>query len=1217
MTSSPHFIDAFLDRWTEASGSNGIDLRVRVHEALSLGGPWTRHRLRLTLRPILALDEQRRALFDQEFDRFFPGPGLPPWFLERLEGTRSDVAWSAERARREVAEHVERIVEAPARSEEEGPATLPLARGPAAMSLPAGVPISPRAERADESAAPAPGASTALFARAFGARNRRFLLAAAFAAVLVALAIACGVAIRTWRTGPAEAGAGGSAVEPAVAPRDIVPPSAPTRRGVPPPIAITVLGLSLVVGGLGFRQLRAARARAKAPQPEPVAPDFDPRRDSGARLVTDPTPFNEREMRRAAQRAGLLPNPAEPVLDLAATVHATARQCGVLDPVYVPGRAPSLLSLIVASPLDIVAAAFVADLKKKLDDTGIEVAEMDGRQLPSTDRTLLLVLVDASLRPTWLSPAWVQAYGPHVALIETRDPGLWGPELRRLPCAPFPPTARGVMDAIEAAHDGRSTPPLSLPVAARGLAALREAFPLAAALALVEPCSLEDLDDLRKAQFPDIAFSAIQRILALDGVIDDASSIHLPAWLREKLTARVSLTARRKTLEWKRSRLDQTKPDEATRARAIWERERALVEIQLAALPKTTGAKAPPASGSDELRDEQLGRLREAIATLEGHAADAHLGRRARERCRGVAPLVKELYKTVPRPEQRRLAQLGMLVGLPEPGIGEMLASAWTKVASAAAAGSLSVASLGYSAWEGFRPRLCEDGLTKCGELCFETSRDPQNCGVCGNACPEGWTCEGGVCHRPWPPIECVPPWKVCSDECVDLLNDPRHCGDCENFCAIGEVCRNGNCECNNTKCGDRCVDTQQDPDHCGDCTNRCEGRSVCQNGRCVPGEWCGDRLVNTHTDPLNCGGCGVSCLVDTIEEGLYTGKCTNSKCVTCTQGYRNCDHTDICETDIENDTENCGGCGKQCPDLPAAWHATPTCVSGKCDGFICTREASGRLLSGLYADCNQNASDGCEINLLTNPQHCGKCGNECSARDNATASCAQGRCAWICHNGFSDCNGDGSCETRTTSDVSNCGGCGQACRVPANGRALCGGGVCTFECNEGFTRCGDQCVDVTRDPAHCSACGNACPTAKDATPGCVDSGCTLICQRGLQLCGGACKDVQRDSAHCGACGTACPSRTNATPSCSAGNCGIICNPGYSNCDGDAVNGCETTGACEQILSCEDRCAALRIFCREECAKSSDCWDACEQERLKCMMGCEGAPTVPRPTPRK
>jgi hypothetical protein len=1183
VSSPPHFIDAFLDRWAEAGGGDGIDLRVRVHEAVSLGGPWTRRRLRLTLRPILALDEQRRALFDQEFDRFFPEPDLPPWFLERLEGTRSDVAWSAERARHEIAEHVERLVDAPARAGEERMAG---ARGQAATS--------PPAEKPGEIALPtsAPGGAMALLARVLGEQRRWRLLAA-----VLAVGLACVVAFPMLTRVPADP-VPSPTVGPAAAPRDIVPPSAPTRRGVPPPVALAVLGLSLVVGILGFRQLRAARAQVKAPRPQPPAPDFDPRRDSGARPVADPAPFNEREMRRAAQRAGLLPDPAEPVLDLAATVHATARQCGVLDPVYVPGRVQSLLSLVVASPLDIVAAAFVADLKKKLADTGIEVAEVDGRQLPSADRTLLLVLVDASLRPAWLSAAWVQAYGPHVALIETRDPGLWGPELRALPCAPLPPTARGVMEAIEAAHDGRSTPPLSLPVPARGLAALREAFPLAAALALVEPCSLEDLDDLRKTHFSHIAFSAIQRILALDGVVDDASSIRFPARLREQLTARIPLAERRKALEWKGRRLEDTKPPEATRARAIWERERALVEIQLAALPRATGAKAPPASRPDRLRGEQLDRVRKAIATLEGHAADAHLGRRARERCRAVAPLVKELHEALPRPEQRRLAQLGMLAGLPEPDIREMLTSALTKVASATVAGGLSVVSLSYGAVEGLRPRLCDDGLTKCGELCFETSRDPQNCGVCNKVCPEGWACEEGVCREPVP-IPCLPPKTVCQDGCVDLLNDPRNCGLCESPCATGEECRDGTCECDNTQCGDRCVDIQQDPENCGRCNNPCLDGTVCNSGDCVPGRWCGDRFVNTLTDPLNCGTCGKSCLVDDIEDGLYTGRCTNGRCATCREGYRNCDHAGFCETDIENDDKNCGECGKPCPGLPVAWHAAPTCGGGEC-GFTCIRNTSVS-----YADCNRDASDGCEVDLLTNVQHCGTCAKVCPPRENAVPTCSQGRCTWPCRDGFADCNGDGSCEANTTSDVSNCGVCGRVCQAPANGRPLCDRGACTFECNPGFTRCGDRCVDIRRDVAHCGGCDKPCPTARNATPGCVDAVCTLTCKPGHELCGSACEDTQRDPAHCGSCNNACPPRTNAAPGCSAGDCSFACNPGYSDCDGDAVNGCETTGECRKA-PCE-ACNRELELCMGKCT-SGDCTAECAQIREKCMMACKAPP---------
>jgi hypothetical protein len=75
-------------------------------------------------------------------------------------------------------------------------------------------------------------------------------------------------------------------------------------------------------------------------------------------------------------------------------------------------------------------------------------------------------------------------------------------------------------------------------------------------------------------------------------------------------------------------------------------------------------------------------------------------------------------------------------------------------------------------------------------------------------------------------------------------------------------------------------------------------------------------------------------------------------------------------------------------------------------------------------ANCNDDlASDGCEVDLSTDPNNCGGCGLACSNANMATRTCSgtPGRCDGACAPGFFDCNddkrGDG-CES-----TSACGG--------------------------------------------------------------------------------------------------------------------------------------------------------------------------------------------------
>ena len=78
---------------------------------------------------------------------------------------------------------------------------------------------------------------------------------------------------------------------------------------------------------------------------------------------------------------------------------------------------------------------------------------------------------------------------------------------------------------------------------------------------------------------------------------------------------------------------------------------------------------------------------------------------------------------------------------------------------------------------------------------------------------------------------------------------------------------------------------------------------------------------------------------------------------------------------------------------------------------------------------------------------------------------------------GQTQCNG--AC-VNLTSDANNCGACGNVC---ASGRT-CVNSVCS--CGAGQTLCASVCVSLTSDPNNCGACGNTC------LPGhvCVNSVC-------------------------------------------------------------------------------------------------------------------------------
>lgn len=102
------------------------------------------------------------------------------------------------------------------------------------------------------------------------------------------------------------------------------------------------------------------------------------------------------------------------------------------------------------------------------------------------------------------------------------------------------------------------------------------------------------------------------------------------------------------------------------------------------------------------------------------------------------------------------------------------------------------------------------------------------------------------------------------------------------------------------------------------------------------------------------------------------------------------------------------------------------------------------------YGDCNQDPSDGCEVDLRW---------GECELN-----------CATIPEN--MDCDGEkaNGCETNVQEDAKNCGACGKVCALP-HSNPSCAMGICQTECSSpGWADCNgilsDGCeTNITGDP--------------------------------------------------------------------------------------------------------------------------------------------------------
>ncbi|MDP3278476.1 MAG: hypothetical protein Q8Q09_25020 [Deltaproteobacteria bacterium] len=446
---------------------------------------------------------------------------------------------------------------------------------------------------------------------------------------------------------------------------------------------------------------------------------------------------------------------------------------------------------------------------------------------------------------------------------------------------------------------------------------------------------------------------------------------------------------------------------------------------------------------------------------------------------------------------------------------------------------------------------MCPGMQTRCGATCQDTRSNADHCGACDARCPAGMrTCIDGVCR---PTGTCASGFgdcdRIAANGCETSLTTVSNCGACGAACvpranttascaasACTYACELGSGDCDRIA-SNGCEASLMTATNCGRCANTCSGATaLCDIGRgscvgtCPAGtQRCGSTCVNLQGDPDNCGVCGRSCSFANAGRACNLGMC---QITTCNTGFGNCDANAIngCETNLNNNIANCGACGFVCTAGP---NQTASCGAGSC-----TRTC----LAG-FADCDGNATNGCEARL-DSVTHCGSCGTRCAV-PNAMNACSAGRCVTTgCSAGFGDCDSMSAngCESPLTSVV-NCGACGRACGL-ANATATCATGACAIgSCAAGFADCDriatNGCErDVSRDVNNCGGCNVRC-TTPFGTPACVAGACrTGMCNAGFGDCdanpvNGCEVSITSDRRHCGACGNACA----AGQGCIAGVC--------------------------------------------------------------------------------
>lgn len=257
------------------------------------------------------------------------------------------------------------------------------------------------------------------------------------------------------------------------------------------------------------------------------------------------------------------------------------------------------------------------------------------------------------------------------------------------------------------------------------------------------------------------------------------------------------------------------------------------------------------------------------------------------------------------------------------------------------------------------------DGIIDNGcETLLETD---DNCKACGKKCAPGEHCVvrgqhdvGCGCHDNQMYCQLYPGGP---HGCVEIRDDDAHCGTCQNACdytgggaslpphsyygCINSTCGNLKCHSRWGNC-DGAADTGCETflvtnENCGACGRACPADQECRlNPQLVPECMCpeGETFCsggtddgvevgacrNLLSDSAACGDCSKACNL-----GLAHGKesCVNGICrPNCAHGWADCngDTLDGCETNVDSDPSNCGGCDNKCNAV-----AGQACAGGRC----------------------------------------------------------------------------------------------------------------------------------------------------------------------------------------------------------------------------------------------------------------------------------------------
>lgn len=219
----------------------------------------------------------------------------------------------------------------------------------------------------------------------------------------------------------------------------------------------------------------------------------------------------------------------------------------------------------------------------------------------------------------------------------------------------------------------------------------------------------------------------------------------------------------------------------------------------------------------------------------------------------------------------------------------------------------------------------------------------------------------------------------------------------------------------------------------------RAQGNTqVCayDGGGCAYPSACGASFACLDSDSANCGFCGHACGVGQVCSGYY--------CVATCNGT---------QVRVESDPANCGVCGHACAAGEVCGHGVCGVACGPsataCHGHPQLPPDGGQCAT--CPNCFDFHGELACLDLSSDTNHCGTCGNACGPGDSCVngvcqQACAAGQvcadsCQATCPAGRIPCpNAHGSTCVDLQNDTNNCGTCGTTC-------GACAGGNCTGSC--------------------------------------------------------------------------------------------------------------------------------------------------------------------------